>query len=173
LLVVLFPFLRVLRLLALIAVAVQVWSRWRDFFKQSRFHIILGAFAGIVLLCASLALHFERSTEGSFQTLGDGLWWAVVTVTTVGYGDLYPKTAAGRIVATALMLVGAGLFAVFTARGAAFFVQGESDQHLMDIVDRLDRIESLLGGQGRPFRMRNLGGVQESPTASEENVSFP
>lgn len=153
LLVVLLPFLRVLRLLALIAVVIHVWSRWRDFFKQSGFHIILGATAGIVLLCASLVVYLERTSGGSIETLGDGLWWAVVTVTTVGYGDLYPKTTGGRIVATVLMLVGAGLFAVFTARVAAFFVQAEErDERLMDIAQRLDRIESLL--EGRPSAER-------------------
>lgn len=148
LLVVLLPFLRVLRLLALIAVAIHLWSRWRDFFRQSGFHIILGATTGMVFLCASLVFYFERTTGGSIETLGDGLWWAVVTVTTVGYGDLYPKTVAGRIVAAALMLVGAGLFAVFTARVAAFFVQAEErDERLTDIAQRLDRIESLLDGR--------------------------
>lgn len=170
LLVVLLPFLRVLRLLALIAVAIHVWSRWRDFFKQSGFPIILGAAAGIVGLSASLVFYFERSTEGSIQTLGDGLWWAVVTVTTVGYGDLYPKTAAGRMVAAALMLVGAGLFAVFTARVAAFFVQAEErDRQLMDIVDRLDRIESLIASL--PPAVGHGAEGQESAVRSREESS--
>ena len=56
------------------------------------------------------------------ESLGDAYWWAIVTVTTVGYGDVSPKTTEGRLVATALMIVGIGVISVFTATLASFFL---------------------------------------------------
>ncbi len=66
----------------------------------------------------------ERSVEGSnIKTFGDGLWWAVTTVTTVGYGDRFPTTTEGRILAVMLMLVGISLVGVITASVASWFVR--------------------------------------------------
>lgn len=77
-----------------------------------------------LMAVGSLAvLDAERSAPASHITsLGDALWWAAVTVTTVGYGDTFPVTAMGRIVAFALMLVGISLLGVLTASVAAWFV---------------------------------------------------
>src|SRR5262249_52587563 len=79
---------------------------------------------------------------GDFKTFWDGVWWAVVTVTTVGYGDIYPTTLGGRIVAIVLMLTGIGFVAVLTATIASRFVkQGRSDETTA-ITDALARIEA-------------------------------
>jgi voltage-gated potassium channel len=95
--------------------------------------------------------------EDNFPTLGDGLWWAAQTVTTVGYGDLTPTTPAGRLLATAVMLLGIGFLTVITAsitgafvtrsskeRDAALEPQPLSEEHLSEIHERLDRIEAML-----------------------------
>ena len=76
-------------------------------------------------------------------TLDDALWWAVVTSTTVGYGDVVPATAVGRGIAALLMLTGVGLLSVVTANIAAYFVEESTSEH-HDLVERLDRIEQLL-----------------------------
>ena len=66
----------------------------------------------------------ERSVEGSnIKTFADGLWWAITTVTTVGYGDRYPTTSEGRFLAVLLMIVGISLIGVITASVAAWFVK--------------------------------------------------
>jgi voltage-gated potassium channel len=66
----------------------------------------------------------ERDVEGSnIKTFDDGLWWAVTTVTTVGYGDRFPTTSEGRILAVMLMLVGISLVGVITASVASWFVR--------------------------------------------------
>jgi voltage-gated potassium channel len=70
-----------------------------------------------------LEVAFEVHAKGSnIHGFADALWWAVVTVTTVGYGDKFPVTAAGRGVAVVLMLVGIGLIGVLTATVSSFFV---------------------------------------------------
>jgi voltage-gated potassium channel len=71
----------------------------------------------------------ERSVEGSnIKNFGDGLWWAVTTVTTVGYGDRYPTTTEGRFLAVLLMMMGISLVGVITASVASWFVKMSQDE---------------------------------------------
>ena len=98
-----------------------------------------------VLLSATLIYGFERNAGGPIDTSADALWWALSTITTVGYGDVYPVTAAGRGVAVFLMLTGISLVGLLTARVAAFLVEeGEQETELPkldEILVRLERIE--------------------------------
>ena len=72
----------------------------------------------------------DAFASGEFFTLWDGIWWAVTTVTTVGYGDLYPTTVQGRIIGMALMFVGIGFLSLLTASIASRFVKEErSEEH--------------------------------------------
>jgi voltage-gated potassium channel len=84
-------------------------------------------------------------------TAWDGVWWAIVTVTTVGYGDTYPQTDAGRIIAIAVMFVGIGFIAILTASAAERFLRTQRaerrelegiEQRLDDIAHRLDALEA-------------------------------
>ena len=84
--------------------------------------------------------------------VGDGMWWAIVTLTTVGYGDVTPVTPAGRVAAALLMLLGIGFIAVVTATVAARFVGDEEKDlavELRAICDRLEAMERLLADPGR------------------------
>jgi voltage-gated potassium channel len=133
---------------------------------RSLFRVLLSAL-GLLFLGAWLVMLFESNAPGSnIHTYKDALWWAVVTVTTVGYGDRYPVTEGGRLVATVLLFVGIGLIGVLTATVASFFMQEHTDAnkeqlqaahadlggHLTDIDARLARIETVLdpsaGGGG-------------------------
>lgn len=81
----------------------------------------LGALAG---------LDAEQDADGAnITTIGDALWWASTTVTTVGYGDRFPVTTEGRFIAVALMVVGIGLVGAVTASVAAWMIGqvGEGD----------------------------------------------
>lgn len=69
----------------------------------------------LVFLSAVGVTFFEHKSNGQFQNLGSGLWWAMVTVCTVGYGDIVPQTVFGRVLATVVMLSGVVLLSVFTA----------------------------------------------------------
>ncbi len=68
-------------------------------------------------------VHFERGRNPVFEGYGDGLWWALVTVTTVGYGDKFPITTGGRFVGAALILVGIGLVGLFMGKISSILVE--------------------------------------------------
>lgn len=92
-----------------------------------------------------MELSFEAGVSGStIQNYGDALWWAVVTVTTVGYGDRFPVSSGGRGVAVVLMLLGIGLIGVLTATVASYFVESKTNEDMAELRRRLDRIEALL-----------------------------
>lgn len=82
--------------------------------------------------------------QGDFKTFWDGIWWAVVTVTTVGYGDIYPHTVAGRLIAMLLMLVGIGFLAVLTASIASIFVKSDRQDETEGIAQTLAQIQADL-----------------------------
>jgi voltage-gated potassium channel len=86
----------------------------------------------LIWVGAVAVLGAERGVVGSnISSFGDALWWALVTTTTVGYGDFFPVTVVGRIVASGLMVVGISLIGVVTASVAAWFVRlttAESDE---------------------------------------------
>ncbi len=119
--------------------------RARSLFTHRGLHFVLLAVLVIVFVLAAFELGFEQNAHGSnIHNYGDALWWAIVTVTTVGYGDKYPVTAGGRGVAVVLMLVGIGLIGVLTATVASYFVGEQADKDKEDLNARLDRIEAML-----------------------------
>lgn len=86
----------------------------------------------ILVIGASTAiLHFEVAPEANIRTAEDALWWAMATITTVGYGDRYPITTEGRVLAAMLMVAGVGLFGTLSAALAAWFLapEGEATSH--------------------------------------------
>jgi voltage-gated potassium channel len=79
---------------------------------------------------------------GEYGSLWDGVWWAVVTVTTVGYGDLYPKTVQGRLVGIVLMFVGIGFLSLLTASIASRFVKQETGEEHVEIIEALQQLQA-------------------------------
>jgi len=128
---------RVLRLLRLGRVSVALGrftAGARRILSRHGLDYTLLAALLIVVVSGALATVAERSNDdATIQDLPDGLWWAVTTVTTVGYGDTYPRTALGRGIGVALMLLGISLFSVVTANVAAFFVEEREDELLKEV----------------------------------------
>lgn len=96
----------------------------------------------------------EACTAGSVGanicTLSDGIWWAFVTVTTVGYGDHFPVSGSGRVLAAVLMTIGVGLFGILTSYLASLFVQSDEQDvraELLEIQTELAEIKALLKQQ--------------------------
>jgi voltage-gated potassium channel len=121
---VLLPFLRPLRLMRVISfggLALQKVAIGRQFaitVKVALSALFISYIAAIQITIS------ERSVEGSnIKTFSDGLWWAITTVTTVGYGDRFPTTTEGRLLAVLLMITGISLVGVITASVAAWFVK--------------------------------------------------
>ncbi|MFT3979250.1 MAG: ion transporter [Ferruginibacter sp.] len=86
--------------------------------------------AVLMIIFSSIAiLQVEDDPNSNIKTAEDALWWAYVTITTVGYGDKYPVTTEGRVIAALLMTVGVGLFGTFTAYLASWFVgEGKKEE---------------------------------------------
>jgi len=118
------PFLRPLRLVRVISfggLALQKVAIGRQMAITAKVALSAVFISYIAAIQITIS---ERSIEGSnIKNFNDGLWWAVTTVTTVGYGDRYPTTAEGRILAVLLMLTGISLVGVITASVAAWFVK--------------------------------------------------
>lgn len=88
-----------------------------------------GAFTTVILLAllliifASISiLQFENAPDSNIKTAEDAIWWAYVTITTVGYGDKFPVTTEGRIIGVVLMTAGVGLFGTFTGFVSSWFL---------------------------------------------------
>jgi voltage-gated potassium channel len=87
-------------------------------------------------------------SAGEFPSLWDGIWWAVTTVTTVGYGDLTPTSVQGRLIGMVLMFVGIGFLSLLTAAVASRFVKEDQGTEHLELMDALQRI--ALGLQRPP-----------------------
>ncbi|MEO5715319.1 MAG: ion transporter [Luteolibacter sp.] len=101
---------------------------------------------GLVFLSAFAIFQFENpldSPDGNIKTIGDAFWWAYVTITTVGYGDKFPVTVGGRIVAMVLMTAGVGLFGAFTGFVASLFIGTDIRKEDDDIVLLTREIQAL------------------------------
>ena len=107
-------------------------------FNSRRLRTILAALIFFIFLFGYL---FYIS-EPEVRNLGDGIWWALVTITTVGYGDITPLTTVGRVVASSLMFLGLGLIATITAIVSAKFIQNFVDHHTNDdVLEKLDEMQ--------------------------------
>lgn len=162
--------LRLVRLLNLGRVVVILGvalRRSKSILTHKGLHFVLLTVVAMVFVCAGLVLVFERNAHGSnIHNFPDALWWAIVTVTTIGYGDHFPVTEQGRAVAVVMLLVGIGLIGVLTATVASFFVTQNADKERNDLVERLERIEAMLARlapaqAGYNGSMESAGGQDE------------
>jgi voltage-gated potassium channel len=111
----------------------------------------------LLLVAASISILQVETVDGSnIKTADDALWWALTTITTVGYGDRYPVTPEGRFIAGVLMCAGVGLFGMFSGLLAAWFVAPEAKEgrgELELLKDEVRQLRALLEntvGQNQP-----------------------
>ena len=111
-------------------------------FNSRRLRTILG----VLIICIISFGYVFYLAEPQIKTIEDGIWWALVTITTVGYGDITPLTTLGRLVAGTLMFVGLGLIATVTAIVSAKFIANYVDHHTNDdVLEKLEELEDEIG----------------------------
>lgn len=153
---------------------------------HSLFRVLIAASATLVLGAWMVLLFEENASSSDITNFPTALWWAIVTVTTVGYGDKVPMTGGGRIVAAILMLVGIGLIGVLTATVASVFIKEHTDSNkealkashadlssqVSVIGDRLADIERRLGATPAELAVVDTGTrVPSVSTAGESDPS--
>lgn len=118
----------------MLSVFINVLRALHISFEKSQIYKLLIVSIISIILCSTAYLYFENSVSPEL-TIGDALWWGIVTSTTVGYGDYYPTTTGGRIVACILMLIGISAFGFVTASIASIFVENrlKEGMGLMDV----------------------------------------
>lgn len=99
---------------------------FRDRGRAAAFAAAMLAFL-LIIGSSAAVLHFEQTESANIKHADDALWWAFTTITTVGYGDRYPTTAEGRVVAALLMTGGVGLFSALSGALAAWFLKPDEE----------------------------------------------
>ncbi|MFC8190121.1 potassium channel family protein [Cellulomonas sp. NPDC057328] len=164
------PVLRPLRLLRLVTV-LSVLNRTGAGTLRGRVVTYVGGGVALLVLTGALAVTEAERTDpdATITHVGDGLWWALTTMTTVGYGDRYPVTTTGRFVAVALMIGGVALVGVVTATIASWLVErvaadNEQEQtatraQVAELADEVRALRALLGERGVPTEDVPVRGV--------------
>jgi voltage-gated potassium channel len=124
---------RALRVVGTVARVIGIGAaskeRGRRFFKEKAASVAFGL-AGFTLISSAVAFTIAEDVgdQRRIQSFFDALWWSAATITTVGYGDIYPVTAAGRVIAVFTMVVGISTLAVVTARIAQFLISNDNEK---------------------------------------------
>ncbi|QDP97518.1 potassium channel family protein [Microlunatus elymi] len=159
--VVVLPMLRPLRLLRVLAL-VDILNRRAGSSLRGRVGVYVAGSMVLVLFVGSLAvLDAERHAPGSnIHTSGQALWWSIVTVSTVGYGDFYPVSTTGRLVGVGMMISGIALLGVVTASVASWLVdrvrqveqgaQAATRADVAKLAAKIDSLERLLAQRDAP-----------------------
>jgi voltage-gated potassium channel len=154
-LIVAVPFIRPLRMLRLVVIIAALQKTFGDAIRGRV--VAYTAFSAVLLVyAASLAvLQAERfDPSAHIKKFGDALWWSVTTITTVGYGDFYPVTTEGRLVAVLLMIGGISLIGMITAAVATWIVQRVAEEdttkqaataaHIDELRSQIAQLTTLL-----------------------------
>lgn len=147
------PLLRPLRLLRLVTLLRFLDRRATNSLHGKVLTYVLGGSALLALVGALSVLEAERDNPGAnIHTFGDAIWWAVTTMTTVGYGDTYPTTLTGRVIAVFMMIGGIAILGTVTAAVASWLVErvqlatkpeGEILHRLTELQAQVDRLLAL------------------------------
>ena len=143
---------RLLRLIRLFRI-IHLYSRILNFSAQTNNRLLyIVAVSGMAVSGGAIGLFLveENAPESKVTNLGDAFWWAIVTVTTVGYGDIYPVTAEGKIIASILMVFGIAILGILISTLGASFIESRlrpklniDEQSKQAINEKICKIELL------------------------------
>jgi voltage-gated potassium channel len=139
-----FRVLRLLRLLRVAAVMTMGLKFASRGLARRKFHYVVLVSLAVVGLGAVGIYMTEAGANSAIQSFGDAVWWALVTVTTVGYGDVSPITTEGRVIAVVLMFTGIGVIGIFTATVASLFFEHDQDAEMARVEQRLEGLEAKI-----------------------------
>lgn len=133
---------RLLRLVRLVGVTVRGLTEMRAVLaRQSLLYVLCITILTIVAGGTGLTLLEPTTVKGGVP---DGIWWAIVTATTVGYGDIAPQSFWGRVIAVVIMMAGVGLVSTLAASITTFFVGQEEGSELAELRERTARMEAMM-----------------------------
>ncbi len=126
----------------------------------------------LMMIFSSIAiLSVEKAPNSNIKTPEDAIWWAFTTITTVGYGDKYPVTTEGRVVAAFLMTSSVGLFGIFTAFVASLFVADKKKEEAAQIKNLIEEVRLLrLGIEALSIPTQNIQEPSDAITVKNKTI---
>lgn len=123
------PYGSLLKLIRVLTYSMRLIHNIKDVLYTNGFIYSLGS-ATIITILGSFAIYFfEKDSSTTIKSYGDAFWWSIVTVTTVGYGDISPTTVAGRVIAAILMLSGIGFLSMLTSTVSTYFITKTNEKN--------------------------------------------
>jgi voltage-gated potassium channel len=135
--------LRLLRLVRAFAGVYRALGHVGRLVNHRGLGLLITAWIGVMVVCSAGLYIAENGVNKAITSPLDALWWGVVTLTTVGYGDVYPVTPEGRLAASVLMLLGIGLFGAITATITSYLIATGSTTRPSDPAVRLRDLAAL------------------------------
>ncbi|QBO35609.1 ion transporter [Periweissella cryptocerci] len=132
---------RLFKLFRLFSFTGRFMTRWKAFLYKTGFIYVVYVTSTLIVVSGIGFAAIEH------DTLINAFWWAISTVTTVGYGDVVPHTPVGKMIGVVLMFMGIGLISSLTSAVTNFFVSEEEDDRFDQIQNQLDEIQALLIAQ--------------------------
>jgi voltage-gated potassium channel len=169
----LFPALRPLRLLRLFSIGHMLAQRARGGLAGEAAKLVTATSTLVIFIGGVAVLDVERGAEGAnIIEPADAFWWALTTMTTVGYGDRFPVTGAGRVIGAGVMLLGIALLGVLTAAIAAWFIReinSKDEENLEPVEDRITALEAKID---QLLELQNASAVDDPVVVPEQLLTM-
>jgi voltage-gated potassium channel len=158
-------FFQAMRAVRVVVLVFDISKELRSILRSKNLPHLIGVVALIIFVGGTIEYGFEHNAKtATIHSLGDGVWWAITTFTTVGYGDTYPVTPAGRGMAVLVMIVGLTFGGVLAASLVSLFLRNDADDRGGDTLsDRITALEAKIDRLVASLEGGSLNGSAPSP----------